>query len=226
MNVLIVEDEFIIARNIKKVCEGIPGINTVDIALNYEDAMVKASSSAFDVYLTDIFLGDRHDGLEFCQHLRTRQPQVPIIVLTSAYSLEFLEQAFSLGVNDYILKPFHPRELELRIQRWMVSSRNPSLSKISYDRLSYCPESHEFFFDQRKLNLTKREKALMLIFIRDSEKLIPTELMKEKFWGDYSEKNRNIRSSIQGLRRSVGDPCSAWIRTVRGEGYILKKDNC
>jgi DNA-binding response OmpR family regulator len=226
MNILIVEDEVLIARMIKKICQNIPAVNTLDIVLDYDAAIHKATSGIYDLFITDIFLGkEKYNGLNFCEKLRALNIETPIMIITSIYSLEYLEKAFSLGVNDYIMKPFHPKELELRIHRWLKGSVSKSSTRVVYDNLSYDPNLHEFYFEDKKIELTKREKALLLIFLRHSEKLIPTHLMKEKFWGDMSEKNRNIRSNIQSLRKSLGNSCANWIQTVRGEGYILKKDN-
>jgi DNA-binding response OmpR family regulator len=226
MNILIVEDEVLIARMIKKICQNIPAVNTLDIVMDYDSATLKAASGIYDLFITDIFLGkNRSNGLDFCEKLRALNIDSPIIIITSIYSLEYLEKAFSLGVNDYIMKPFHPKELELRIHRWLKGVVSKTSARIIYDQLSYDPDRHEFYFADSKLELTKREKALLLIFLRHSEKLIPTHLMKEKFWGDMSDKNRNIRSNIQSLRRSLGESCANWIQTVRGEGYILKKEN-
>jgi len=227
MNILIVEDEVLIVRSLRKVCHNIPLVNTVDTALNYDDALLKASSGIYDLFLTDLSLGKHQDeGLELCRYFRERYQKTPIIIITSIYSIDFLERAFALGVNDYILKPFHPKELELRIQRWVKGNDSPSITRICYEQLSYDPITHEFFFDDMKIPLTKREKALLMILLRDPEKLIPTHVIEEKFWGDYSQRNHNIRSNIQSLRKSLGHPCAAWIQTVRGEGYILKKDGC
>lgn len=227
MNILIVEDEVLIARMIKRICQNIPAVNTLDIVLDYDSAIAKAASGIYDLFITDIFLGkDKNNGLDFCEKLRALNIDTPIMVITSIYSLEYLEKAFSLGVNDYIMKPFHPKELELRIHRWLQGGSSKTSAHMHYDRLSYDPNLHEFYFDHKKLDLTKREKTLLLIFLRHSEKLLPVHVMKEKFWGDISEKNRNIRSNIQSLRRSLGNPCADWIQTVRGEGYILKKKDC
>lgn len=224
MNILIVEDDFLIARSLRKICQSIHFVNSVDVVLSYDDALRKVADLGYDLFLTDLFLGvDQDEGLKLCEFLRLHHQRTPIIIVTSYYSIEYLERAFALGVNDYLLKPFHPKEIELRIQRWMKVNDHPIIGRLQYEQLSYEPTTHEFFFEEKKLSLTKREKALLIILLRDSEKLLPTHFIEEKFWGDYSHQSHNIRSNIQSLRRSLGSSCGSWIQTVRGEGYILKK---
>lgn len=224
MNILILEDEVFIARLLKRLCLDLSLVNTVHTAFDVPSALEKFSSGIFDLILVDLSLGDHAmTGLDFCEQVRTRDPLVPIIVLTSMYSLDFIEKAFCLGVNDYVTKPFHPKELQFRIQRWCGARQTTPVVELQYHQLRFDARANEFYIGTQHLPLSKKNKSLLFLFLKEAEKLLGPLYLKEKFWGDYSDRQRNLRSSIQSLRMALGDHAH-WIKTVRGEGYILKKD--
>lgn len=227
MNVLVVEDNQQVALSIKKTLSACELINFVDVAHDFNQAFNKVYSKVFDLLLLDIFLGeDTLTGLDLCAKIRGNNKKIPIIMLTSVTSISFLEKAFKLGANDYIKKPFNSRELTLRVERWMqLSERFIIQKKISYKGLSYDFQTNQFYFQREHISLTRKNKVLLKLFLKNPEKLLTNPYIKEKFWGDYPgiTKSRNLRSNIQSLRNALKPYCSDWLKTKRGEGYILKK---
>ncbi len=227
MNVLVVEDNIQVAQSIKKILSANKLINIVDVAHDFNQAFDKIYSDVFDLLLLDIFLGkDSLTGLDLCAKIREKNKKIPIIILTSVTSISYLEKAFKLGANDYIRKPFNSKELELRIERWMQLSEDFSLKRIlKYKELSYDFHTNQFYFNNKPINLTKKNKFLLRLFLVNPEELLPAAYVKEKFWGDYPgiRKNRNLRSNIQSLRDELEPYCANWLKTKRGEGYILQK---
>lgn len=106
--------------------------------------------------------------------------------------------------------------------------RQPLTSrKMRYKSLSYDPTENQFYFDKTQIPLTKKSKALLQIFLKHPEKLLSTNLIKRRYWGDHepTTTSRNLRSNIQILRSSLKKVnCEDWIVTVRGEGYVLKSN--
>lgn len=227
MNVLVVEDNKQVALSVKKTLSANRLINFVDVAHDFDQAFDKIYSEVFDLLLLDIFLGeDSLTGLDLCAKIREKNDEIPIIILTSINSINYLEKAFKLGANDYIRKPFNSRELELRIERWMQMSEKFKIQKkLQYKEISYNFHNNQFYYKNNPISLTKKNKFLLRLFMMNPEKLLSTAYIKEKFWGDYPgiRKSRNLRSNIQSLRNSLEPQCSGWLRTKRGEGYILKK---
>ena len=228
MNILIVEDEPLVAQGIKRTLSKCEITNLIEIANNFKEAEQKINFNAtFDLILLDIFLGKNSlNGLDLCETIRKKNSRIPIIILTAAQSLRFLERAFKLGANDYITKPFNARELELRVKRWAeLASQVAIKKKIIYDELSFDFQTNEVQHQEKILSLTKKNKFLLRLFLQQPEKLLTPQYLKEKIWGDYDniDKNRNLRSNIQDLRKSLSSNCAHWIQTVRGEGYVLKK---
>jgi len=227
MNILIVEDELAIAFSIKKSLVKVDNINLVDITSDYHSALSKATSGIYDVILVDILLeGFNLSGIDLCEAIREKDDKIPIIIITGMQSINFLQQAFKNGANDYIKKPFNFIELRLRIGRWVELSQNVRMHrKIVYKEIDYDVNENEFYYRDRLQKLTKKNKYLLSLFIKKPEILLSNKYLKEKIWGDFDdiEKVRNLRSNIQSLRQSLDPECSKWIRTVRGEGYTLKK---
>lgn len=227
MNVLVVEDDLRVASSIKKTIKSCKVCNVVEIATNFDMAVDKMSSNVFDLLLVDIFLGvNSLSGLDFCEIVRKRDKRIPIIMVTSLHSINYLKKAFGLGVNDYVKKPFDYRELALRVERWVRLSETVEVKDaLDYNGLIYDFCKNQFLYRNKKIPLTKRNKLLLKLFLEKPEQLLTTEYIKEKFWGDYLNinKSRNLRSNVQSLRESLGTGCSSWIKTIRGEGYLLKK---
>lgn len=227
MNVLIVEDDKIIAEVLKNILKKVKNINLIQSALTFNDAYQKAMSQVFDIVLIDIFL-DKNDfnGIDLCKSIRKVNSEIILIFITSAISLKYLEEAFLYGANDYITKPFNYKEVELRIKRWSLIYRTIKTSQIiSYYELSYDTMQNEFYLQKNQIKLTKKEKRLLSIFLRKKEETLTQEYLQEKLWGDFdlTFKTRNIRSNIQLLKKALPDKCKNWIQNIRGEGYILKK---
>jgi DNA-binding response OmpR family regulator len=230
MNILVVEDERLMADLIRSIVFTIPLIENVDIAHNYRDALRRLSAHRYAMVLVDLYLNNEpHGGLDLCKKIREGDPFIPLIVITSDTSFESQKKAFGFTVNDYIKKPFYPQELLIRVQRWLPTHKRDSPQKLlRYHQLAYSCPNNEFLFNDQKINLTKKKKALLLLLLQKKEKLITTEILQEKLWGDFDplESNRNIRSSIQLLRKALKRfSCDHWIITVRGEGYMLKKND-
>ncbi len=226
MNILIVEDEPIIAHSIRNIFLKTGLVNIIDIAHDLNSGYQKGVSGVYDILLIDIVLGTAQiGGIELLRSVRNKYSLLPVIMITSVRSISCLEEAFSLGVNEYITKPFHPRELEIRVRRWLHQKQGIFQEPFFYDDLEYLPQRHEFRFRGMPMALTKKNKELLSLFIRSPEKILSRQLIQEKLWGDEisSLQTRNIRSNIQILRRSLAGFGIDWIQTIRGEGYMLEK---
>ena len=231
MNILIIEDDCLLANRIKDVFEKIIITNRIKILNSYEDFLKESSYlKHYNVILTDIKIGK-----DFCKTwmdvikiIRNKKINVPIVVISCLWDLHWLENAFSLWANDYLIKPFRLKELQIRIIRWFkiyyTSLRFWNNNKIAYKELVYDLDSNNFYFKWSVIDFGKRSKYILSLFLSSPETLITEmELVEKIWWDEYITSNRNVRVNILRLKTALKPfLIDDWIENVRWEGYILK----
>ncbi len=231
MNILIIEDDLFLARNIEKIFEKKVVTNRIKIISDYKQFALELSIiNSYDIILVDICLWvmEKKTGIDFISLIRDKNKSIPVIVVSWYDELSYLEKAFSVWANDYITKPFRFRELEIRVFKWFAIyfySDLKATENIKYFWLEYCMQTNEFYYNWKILNLTKSNKYLLSLFLSNREILLKENYLIEKIWGDIScIIERNLRVSILRLKRALEKHClDSWICNIRGEGYILKK---
>jgi len=190
-------------------------------AYNGLEALRMARDSCPDLILLDLMLPDV-DGLEVCRTLR-RESDVPIIMLTARTTDQDKLAGLDLGADDYVTKPFSPKELLARVRA--VLRRLPGergAEEVKSGRLSMNFATHEAWFDGRPLNLTGVEFKLLGILAREPGRVFSrASLIEEALGYDFEGFDRTIDVHILNLRRKLeSDPSHPdCIRTVYGVGY-------
>lgn len=231
MNILIIEDDILLAEKIKKIFQSKVITNRVYVAYSFEDFTHQLPIlSSFDIILTDIKLSSHHtnmDGYEIIQIIRKKNIKIPIVVISGNGNIDCLRYAFDCGANDYIIKPLRLRELEVRIMNWF---KNYYLSNISflwrihyYKDLSYNIDTNEFYFKNEHIPLTKNNKYILSLFFAHPEKLLSDTFLIEKIWGDiYLIVNRNLRINILRLKKWLSPFwIDSRIQNIHWEWYLL-----
>ena len=218
-NLLVVDDDERIRNLLSQylIKEGF----IVSTANGADVARKKIQLVKFDLIILDIMMpGD--DGLILTQEIRSNS-DIPIILLTAKSGTDSKIEGLEIGADDYLTKPFNPKELLLRI----LSILKRSKAEDSVD--------NEIFFGDFILNIEKREltKSKERIYLTDREMNLLIALAKspgqplnrEKLAG-IDEPGRSVDVGINRLRRKIEkDPrMPLWLQTVRGEGYILRPD--
>jgi len=193
----------------------------VSTASGAEEARKKIQLIKFDLIILDIMMpGD--DGLTLTKEIRDNS-EIPIILLTAKSGTDSKIEGLEIGADDYLTKPFNPKELLLRV----LSILKRSKSEENID--------NEIFFGDYTLNIEKREltKSKDRVYLTDREMNLLIALAKspgqplnrEKLAG-IDEPGRSVDVGINRLRRKIEkDPrMPLWLQTVRGEGYILRPD--
>ncbi len=217
--ILIIEDEKSIQRLIEYDLLQLG--HTVDSELNGYDGYKKASTSLYDVILLDIMLPGM-DGMEICKRLREEGNNTYIIMLTAVDDEYTKIKGLEIGADDYITKPFSPRELAARIKSGL--RRQHSVIKndiIVYKNIKIIQSSYEVFQDDIKVNLTLREFELLLYLVINKGKALSRDQLLINLWGfNYDGDTRVVDVHIFKLRKKI-DPKVDFIKTVRGVGYKL-----
>jgi DNA-binding response OmpR family regulator len=175
-----------------------------------------------DLIVLDVML-PRLNGLEVCRTLR-EESDVPIILLTARTTEDDKLEGLDLGADDYIAKPFSPRELAARVRA--VLRRSPAAPldgpPVRVAGLVLDPSRHEALVRGRAVSLTPREFRLLLALARSPGRVFTrAELVTRAFGPEYEALDRTIDAHIRNLRRKIeADPADpAFIQTVFGVGY-------
>ena len=190
-------------------------------AYNGVEALRVAREGYPDLIVLDLMLPDI-DGLEICRTLR-RESDIPIIMLTARTTDRDKLAGLDLGADDYVTKPFSPKELAARVRavlRRLPGERGPE--EIKAGKLSMNFATHEARFGDRPLNLTTVEFNLLGILAKEPGRVHSrTSLIEEALGYDFEGFDRTIDVHILNLRRKVEpDPSHPrYIKTVYGIGY-------
>jgi len=166
------------------------------------------------------------DGFEVCRELKQRPEtrQIPIIILTAKGEEIDRIVGLELGADDYVVKPFSPRELILRIRAVLRRSKPAPLAEKVWRKegLQVDFEAHRVFVDDREVLLTATEFRLLAELIHHPGKVQTRDQLLEKVWAyQYDGYARTVDTHVRRLRQKLGS-CSDWIETVRGVGYRFR----
>ncbi len=214
MRVLVVDDEKLIRDVIKEylLLENIG----VEEASNGEEALNEVKQEDFDIIIMDIMM-PKMDGYTACREIK-KIKDIPFIML-SARGEEYDKLiGFDLGIDDYVTKPFSPKELVARIKavtkRREVTSNIYEIKGIKLDNLA-----HDVFVDNKKIYLTPKEYELLKYFIDNKNIALSRENLLSHIWGyDFYGDDRTVDTHVKTLRKNLGK-YKDMIVTVRGLGY-------
>ena len=215
MKVLIVDDEELI-RNVIKEYLKINGFEYDEVSDGI-DAINKVKNNNYDIIIMDIMMS-KMDGYESVRKIREFNKQIPVIMLSARGEEYDKLMGFDLGVDDYVTKPFSPKELIARIKA--VTKRNEEKNeKYIFDGLVVDTKSFEVFVDDKLVTLTPKEYELLKYLIENKNIVLSREQLLENIWGyDFYGDDRTIDTHIKTLRSNLG-PYRNFIKTIRKVGY-------
>lgn len=161
------------------------------------------------------------DGWEVCRQVR-RVSRKPILMVTARGDEEDRVRGFEEGADDYIVKPFLPRELVARVKAHLRRFREPAAApehqRIEFPRLILDRGSYELYVHEHLVPLTPKEFELLWLLAANPGRAFPRELLLERVWGFDAGDARTLEVHISRLREKLG-PAKAWVKTVWGVGY-------
>ena len=223
MRILNVEDDERIRASVKLALEDEGWI--VDEASSGEEALVIFKRIPADVVLIDIMLPGI-DGFELCRNIR-QSSDVPIVMVTARVDTDDVVAGLEAGADDYLTKPFAPKELSARIRALLrrVRPSVPGHSRLIFGNLVIIPDEGKVLLDSQEVNLTKTEFRLLCELAHDPGGVFSRESLLDKVWGyGYFGDGRLVDVHIRRLRIKVEtDPANPQhVITVRGLGYRLQ----
>lgn len=223
MNILLVEDD---KRISDFVVKGLQENNySVTLAVSAEEARDLLEETKWDLILLDIMLPGM-DGVQFAKMVRYKKKHTPILILSALSDSEEIVNALDSGADDYLIKPFHFKELLSRIKA--ITRR----AKLDYDRqgnilefsgLKINTDQHIVEFHGEVIDLSPKEFKLLLYFAENKNKVLSRTQILYSVWGiDYENNTNVVDVYISYLRNKLESEDRKIIHTVKGVGYMLK----
>lgn len=217
MRILLVEDDELVADAVVRGLS-LAGF-TVDHAGSAEFARDALATEHFDLAVVDIGL-PQVDGLSLVKRLRGQGMSMPILILTARYTLQDKIQAFDVGADDFLLKPFEQAELAARCKALIRRANLAPSGVVRLGRVAIDLMGHQLMIDAQPVELTKREWLLLESLAHHIGRVVRKEQLLQALAGWEQELSANaVETHISRLRAKLGD--AAVIRTVRGLGYRL-----
>ena len=217
MKILLLEDEVMLNESIKEYLESDGHI--VDAFFDGMAAFEGIQKSIYDLLILDINVPGI-DGLSVLEKLHMLKIHIPTIYISALVDIEDISRAYDLGCHDYLKKPFHLKELSLKIDKIKLADKAPKLHLRLSKNYSYDQEHNLLLFQQEPQILTKRQSQIIDLLARNRGMIVNFEQFSEYVWDDYCVDNATIRAEINRLKKTLYEDI---IVNVRGMGYMIEK---
>jgi DNA-binding response OmpR family regulator len=215
MKILIVDDEELIRSVIKEYCQS-ANFET-DEASSGKEALKKIQTNDYDLMVLDIMMPEM-DGFTMLKEL-PKDRSIPTIVLSARGEEYDKLSGFDLGIDDYLTKPFSPKELIARIKAILSRTSNTLPNLYTLEDLEINFSAHTLKINNKIVNITPKEFEILTYLIKNKNIAISREQLLSNIWGyDYFGDDRTVDTHIKMLRGNLGKYRNHII-TVRGIGY-------
>lgn len=215
MKVLIVDDEEKITNVLVSYFE--KNGDTTYVAHTGESAIQIVDEVPLDMIILDLMLSDMA-GEDICQYVKLNY-DIPVIILTAKISIDDKLKGFELGADDYVVKPFHPKEIIVRAERLLPESRKKQI--IQFGQLVIHKNERQVLLNQESLQLTQHEYSILLLLVENPKKVFSREDIIKKIFGfDMDINLRVVDQHIKNIRKKIKDN---YIQTVFGLGYTMNE---
>jgi DNA-binding response OmpR family regulator len=220
MRILIVEDDTALAGFVRKGLEA--EHYAVDVSSDGEQARALATELDYDLIVLDLTL-PRLDGITILKQVRSRKPNVAVLILTARGRVEDRVLCLDAGADDYMVKPFSFSELAARIRALLRRNRLPLESVLTVEDLKLDRVERRVTRGSRTIELTSKEFALLEYLMRNAGRRVTRAMIIEHVWNLSFDSTTNLVDVyVAYLRRKVDDDAPRkLIHTIRGVGYEL-----
>ena len=185
-------------------------------------ALAAVETNPPDLIILDIMLPDL-DGLEVCRTLRQHEKsrRIPIIMLTARTEEVDRVVGFEIGADDYVMKPFSPRELVLRVKSIFRRMGDEPNDVLTVGKIQLIPQRRQLLVGSRLVTLTAKEFDLLEELMRAGGNVLTRETLMNKVWGYHTEAtSRTLDTHVRRLREKLGDE-AIHLETVHKVGYRI-----
>lgn len=215
MKILLLEDEMMLCEAISEYLHSIN--HQVVVTHNGLDALDKIQDETFDLLILDINVPGI-DGLDLLERLHELKIRTPAIYISALVDIEGISRAYDLGCYDYLKKPFHLKELSLRIDKVMQSCTIPQSHLRLSKSYSYDASTSTLLCDNVTQHLTKRQLQIIDLLARNRGRVVDFDQFRDYIWDEEYVDNATIRSEVSRLKKSLKED---FIQNIRALGYMI-----
>ena len=219
MKILLVEDDEMLNE---MITEYINSTGHVIISTKTgQESLEILDSQKFDLLILDISLPDV-DGFTILEKLHEQKRMVPTIYISALIDIEDISRAFDLGCFDYLKKPFHLKELTLRINKILKTRLVPQRHKRLSKHYSFDAETMTLYFNNEPHILPRRQLQIIELLAQNRSLVVNYDMFRTYVWNDDYIDNATIRAEVNRVKTVLKED---FIKNIRGSGYIIERPN-
>lgn len=217
MKILLLEDEVMLNESIEEYLQECG--HRVEAFLDGMEAYEAILANSYDLLILDIDVPSL-DGLSLLEKVHQAKIILPTIYISALVDIEDISKAYNLGCYDYLKKPFHLKELSLRLDRIVISSDVPRVHLRLSKNYSYDQEHSTLLLNGTPQVLTKRQSQIIDLLSRNRGRVVDFEQFQIYVWDEQIVDNATIRAEVNRLKKSLKED---FIQNIRGIGYMIEK---
>ena len=219
MKILLLEDDIMLNKAIKQYLESTGHV--VISVMDGNSCIETLEKDRFDLLVFDINVPDI-DGLTILENLHTQKRMVPTIFISALIDIEDITRAFDIGCHDYLKKPFHLKELTLRINKILQTRQVPQEHKRLSKAYSYDSKNMILLFNNEPQILPKRQIQIIDLLAANRSLVCNYDMFRDYVWNDDYIDNATIRAEVNRVKKVLKED---FIINIRGIGYMVERPN-
>ncbi|NPA74247.1 MAG: response regulator transcription factor [Epsilonproteobacteria bacterium] len=218
MKIALLEDEMMLRSSIEEYLKSLN--HRVSSFSSGKKAVKTILGESFDLLIFDINV-PKLNGFEVLEQLRENRVFIPVIYISALVNIEEITKAYELGAADYIKKPFHLKELALRINRVAKSMEDKKREHILLSQNhSFSKSKNQLFYAEEPLELTKKQLDIIKTLCLNIDHTVSFDKLRDMVWSAEPVDNATIRAEISRLRKALKED---FIESVKGVGYKITR---
>ncbi|RXJ54587.1 response regulator transcription factor [Candidatus Marinarcus aquaticus] len=217
MKMLLLEDDTMLGEAITKYIESTGHV--VKLVKNGNDALALIGVEKFDLLIFDITVPGM-DGLTLLETIHNNKIRIPTIFISALIDIEDISRAFDLGCFDYLKKPFHLKELTLRIDKLLQIRQGPQAHKRLSKSYSFDSDTLTLLFNNEPQILHKRQLQIIELLSQNRSRVVNYDMFREYVWNDDEIDNATIRAEVNRVKKSLRED---FIINIRSIGYMIER---